>query len=332
MKRIYVNDQNEKSTSIEAMQAQAVYQKVVDFMQRVEEIRENPLHKSGEMLSKEDAVWGLNAGLNLRHSEPDGMYNDFYIDSSFVSLPLTVNDSVSMNDIAAAYSEIESSAGDILNEAPFQDKAIKFTFIEIGSDANQNLVLKCTTIVGERGEDPEPPFNYGDDWRYGNNYGMCDDPTYIEDAGDQICNFINANRYLYVQDEGKIVFYTNPVTIDIILANQVTEFLNPNDPFPADNDRDYLMFYVTEANCDECNLWNDWSCIEYDDMNFYYFGTTNVIYNKIPYLPQYWPDVQNKTFLHLGELNGTNGIDVNGIFYIHQIIEIRYATRWVIEK
>jgi len=332
--KIELTEKNGAVPADETEQTKAVYAKVVGFLQKVEEARENPLFKSGEMLHKEEAVWGLNAGFNLQQSKPDGMYNGFYVDSSFVSLPLTVNDSVSISDIADAYSAIESNALAILNDAPFQEKASKFTFIEVESDDNMHLALKCVTIVGEKGTDPEPPFAFGDDWRYGNDLGKCEDPYVIGDAGDTIGSHINANRYLYVHDEGKTVFYTNPVTIGSIEANEVPEFLNPNDPTPDDNYRDYLMFYVHEDNCAPGqNLWDDFSCIGYADMNFYYFGTTHVIYHKIPNLPQYWPAAHNKTFMHLGELHGTDREDqFEKDYYIHIIKNIRYAKRWVLEQ
>lgn len=99
-----------------------------------------------------------------------------------------------------------------------------------------------------------------------------------------------------------------------------------DDPYPADNDRDYLMFYAHQENG---NL-PDIACIESPDMNFYFFGTVDVIYNIIPNIYQ---SLEGKTFVDLSEIEGTNEYDGNWKeYYIHKIKDICYATRWVIEE
>ncbi|OQX76266.1 MAG: hypothetical protein B6D61_09065 [Bacteroidetes bacterium 4484_249] len=66
-------------------------------------------------------------------------------------------------------------------------------------------------------------------------------------------------------------------------------------------------------------------------MNFYYYGTTDVVYNKIPTMNQYWPEAYGKTFLHIDTIQGTNGFDIlNKEYYIHIIKQVRYADRWEI--
>ena len=318
----------DKQQTNDNKKAKLVYNKVINFLDKIMYIKENPGYKSGEQMSVDSALWNLNAGLNFAVCNPDEKYDNFYVDSAFVQLPVS-GDIVNLEDVVNTYIEIESSTDDILNAAPYQEKAAKFTFIEIKSSDNSNVLLKSTTIVGEKGTEPEePPFDEGNNWRYGNNLGMCNNPIIEYDAGDTIRDVINANRYLHVHDEGHVVLYSNPVTIENINGNHPI-FDNPNDPGtpinpdPYDNERDYLMFYAHEDNCSPVqNLWDDFSCIEYDDMNFYYYGTTNVIYNKIPAMPDYWPQAYGKTFMHLDTLHGTNGWDNNNKEYYIHIIKV----------
>ena len=234
-------------------EAKIVFNKVTKFIDKVKYIKENPDFKSGEELSVDSALWYLNAGFNFENSKPDDSYNSFYIDSSFVLLAFGQDAMISFDNIVAAYSYIEDTMNIIVNEAPFGEKEAKFTFIDIKSTDNSGVLLKNTTIVGERNSSSgEPPFNEGDDWLYGKNLGKCNTPD-EGDAAIEIGDAINANRHLYIDDEGKIVLYSNVVTIENVYAN-LPEFDNPNDPgTPAnpgayDNERDYIMFYVHEDN------------------------------------------------------------------------------------
>ena len=311
--------------------AKEVFAKIQDFNTKVNYIRENSGYKSGEDMSLDSALWNLNAGLNLVNSNPDIYYKGFYVDSAFTNLSV-VGGTVNLDDLAIAYFNIEDSASLIENAAPYDEKDIKFTFIDLKSNTDSTVLLKSTTIVGEKGIDPDgPPYAEGDNWRYGGEYGMCDNPNTEGDAAINLRDTINARRYLHVDDEGQTVFYTNPVVLHNILANYSSDFLNPNDQTANDNIRDYLMFYVHEDNLTgNQNLWDDFSCIEYDDMNYYYYGTSNVIYNKIPTMNQDWPQAYGKTFFHLDSLQGTDKKDILGkVYYIHIIKEIRYAQRWV---
>jgi hypothetical protein len=319
--------------------ALAVFNKITQFVDKVDYIQKNPNYKSGEQLTVDDALWNLNAGINLEISNPDEVYDEFYVDSVFVILPVS-GDLISMDDIVLAWSDIESGSAVIINNAPFDDKAVKFTLIEIEEQNNSEITLQSTTIIGQKGTAPESPFSEEDDWWFGNDNGLCYTPEGEVDAGDLICDAINANRSQYVNDEGKIVFYTNPILIGEIDANDSETFQNPNDPIIEDNIKDYLIFYEHQDFCEpETNLWDDYFCIEvmtgntyYNDMNFYYHGTTEVIYNKIPNAPNNIFGALGKTFIHIESLNGGDRYDESfDLYFSHRIENITYARRWVIE-
>ena len=307
------------------------YYKILDFKERVAYYKENPDYKSGGQMSIGEALWNYNALINFEHAIPDDAYKGFYRDSVFVVLPFVSGDSVSEGDVLAVYLEIEDGLEDIFNTAPFNNKTVKFNIIDVKSTNPSEILIRSMTVIGDDGESSTPPFGSEDDFYYGNNMGMCNGTgAFLYDAGDTICKWINATRYQHIDDEGKIVFYTNPVRIPNIDGNHPA-FDNPDDPGtpvdPAlyDNYRDYLMFYAHENNG---NL-SEVACIESPDMNFYFLGTTDAIYNIIPNIFQ---SLEGKTFMDLSEIDGTNDYNPDGEYYIHRLKNICYATRWVIEE
>ncbi len=326
------NKQDElKQTNINKNdEARIVFQKVTKFIDKVKYIKENPDFKSGEEVSVDSALWYLNAGFNFEMSAPDNVYNAFYVDSSLVLLPVGQEGLVHFNDIMTAYSLIEDTMNMILSDAPFDEKDKKFTFIEVKSVDNSNILLKNTTIIGEKGIDPGsdyPPFEEGNNWIYGNNLGKCDDPTLYYDAGDTLRDIINSRRPIYIHDEGHIVIYSNPVTITHINGNHIAFYNGTNT-----NNYNFLLFYVNENNCPPENpdcLDDYWYCLEYDELNNYYYSTSEAIYDVIPNSQQYWPEAYEKTFMHLDTLYGHNYQINQKEHRVHDIKYIHYAKRHV---
>jgi len=312
--------------------AQYYYNRILRFQDMVAEYKANPEYKSGGEMGVEDVLWYYNALINFENALPDAAYKGFYRDSVFVTLPVTLDDSVAVGQALAAYLEIEQGMAGIFAAAPFVNKSVKFIIVEVKSANSTEMLLRSTTIIGDDGEMATPPFGYGDDFYYGNNMGMCNGTGIFQyDAGDTICKWINSTRCLHVNDEGKIVFYLNPVRIENIYGNHPA-FDNPDDPgTPAnpsgyDNHRDYLLFYAHEDNG---NL-SEVACIGYADMNFYYSGTTTAIYNIIPNL---YLNLNGKTFVDVADIDGKNYFDSEEKeYYIHNIKNICYAERVVIEK
>jgi hypothetical protein len=157
-------------------EAKIVYGKIQNFLHKVNYIKENPEYKSGEVMALDSALWNLTAGFNLENSNPDAGYIDFYVDSAFTNLPVS-NGLVYLDDLVNTYSDIATTAGTTVNQAPFIEKDSKFTFIDVKSNDGTNVLLKSTTVVGQKGTGPNaPPYSVGNDWRYGNELGMCNDP------------------------------------------------------------------------------------------------------------------------------------------------------------
>jgi len=324
-------------------EAKILFNKITKFIDKVKYIKENFDLKSGEELSVDSTLWYLSAGFNLENSEPDGSYISFYRDSVFIQIPF-VNGFIDIKDIVNAYSLLEFNASQTLESAPFENKEQKFTYFIVKSLNDNNMTLKSTTVVGEKGVAEENPFGPGDYWWFGNDNGKCFEISDDVDAGDLICDAINENRPLHVPDEGKIIFYVNPVTVQgpINALSAPSYFINPNDETENDNILDYLLFYATQGNCNGCNMWDydEYYCIKvneggspyYNDMNFYYNSTTQAIYDLIPNKPGNTWGVHGKTFMDIEEIYGYDDSKQENTIFIHNLINITYATRIVIEE
>lgn len=311
-------------------EATLTYNDILSFKSKVTEFKSGQHFKSLEKMSVTDMIWNYNAVVNFDHSFVDDPYQNFIYDSAFISIGVDEQDSVSINDAIASYIELEKELESLLSEAPFTDKAIKFSFINISSINEDGITLKAETTIGNLGNKPKPPFVTGDDWIYGNNLGKCDGTPYYEDAADKICQAVNTYRYMHINDQGKIVFYVNPVNI-FINSDYITD-VNNSDLFDLtngldyDNYRDYRLFYA----CDQNDTISEVFCMQHNEMNFYYEQLEQLVYNIIPYKPQNWPEVYGKVFVNVYTLDGRYG-ENQGHLYFVQEPTITFAKRFVIE-
>ncbi|MCD4698208.1 MAG: hypothetical protein K8S16_18440 [Bacteroidales bacterium] len=269
----------------------AVYNKIMDFKKKVDYIKENPGYKSGETMTVEEAQWNLDASFNFTYSFVFESFSELYTDSVFVEVSLA-GDLINLDDTSVAYFEMYDKVHDVYEIAPGDNKDLYVSNTEIKNISSETVTFKTTATIGERGAPPEEqPFVEGDDWKYGDELGYCFPPPFSdEDAAIKIAEFTNTYRYLYIQDEGTgwHAYYTNPdppATVPVFAWNPL--FKNDN---PLDNYRDYKMMCqnITYGPLEECIYW--------EEMNYYYFGTHEVIYTIIPDHPGSWPEVQGQTF------------------------------------
>jgi hypothetical protein len=155
----------------------------------------------------------------------------------------------------------------------------------------------------------------------------------VRDGADEIRDKIEERRHHFIDDEGVIVFYINPVEIildkDDIDNNPLLDLTNGQG---YDNERDYRIFYAHEDNCPTGTSLEDFECIEYDDMNFYLFEMEDLIYDIIPNEPTYWPEAEDYTFVRFNTIEGTMEQDNEEKYYLIHKPEIIFADRKTIER
>jgi hypothetical protein len=239
-------------------------------------VREHTHLKSGEVISKEEARWNLETLFNATYGFPDLTYRKTVTDTALLYLPIDASGNALLEDVVAVYDEILSLITGFYIEANFEEKGFLFMQLSSGDVANGQLEIRLEAVTGARTNLPDnppqiwKPFIEGDYWWYGELYGKCEyDPIYFgTDAAKEIAHFLNTNRHVPPPPpNGYRYIYIN----DEILERFGDEYLDP--------DGNYLIYYIEQA---DGNFSYDDKCLDYEELNFYYFGQKEVIYNIIP--------------------------------------------------
>ncbi|MBM3435457.1 MAG: hypothetical protein FJY07_04460 [Bacteroidetes bacterium] len=325
-----ISQQKVKSNDPEAIKA---YNRIIDFKSKVAFFKENPAYKSGELISLDSLLWDFNAALNFDYSKVDDPYKQFYSETVFSELTITTDNFIDIYEALSAYLEIETEIQNTLEAAPFNEKAVQFTFVKVENIEEQTLTLRSSIAVGEKGTDGTGPFSSDQDWMYGDNYGMCSGQYYgIMDGGDAIETMVETRRHLFINDQGINVIYVNPVQIildkDDIDNNPILDLTNGQG---YDNTRDYRIFYAHSSNCPQGTTLEDFECIYDGNMNFYNNQMEYLIYNMIPNNTMYWPQADHKKFVRFNQIDGRMLSDENDDPYLIHIPYIIFADRKIIE-
>ncbi|MCF8405522.1 MAG: hypothetical protein K9H58_16370 [Bacteroidales bacterium] len=312
----------------------------MDFKKKIGYIRENPHYKSGETMTVEEAKYYLDAAFNLTYSFPMESFEDFNTQTFTVTLPKT-DDQVSLEDVSAAYYDLKAQTLVIYNATEGEVKELYVSHMQILNNTSAEVVFETSATIGSRGiELPPPiptewgPFEEGDDWMYGEKLGDCygnweDD----YDAATEICSATNTYRYKYIQDEGPgwVAFYTEPSAIGIatVFDDEVQADLlaNPNDD-ETDNYEDYYLLYQVT---DPTNNLDVHTCIEWEEMNYYYHGTHKVIYQIIQENYNVYGVHASLTFLNCEMIEGKhyNGTAEDPDEAYHRVLAL-YKTRHIL--
>ncbi|MCD4698323.1 MAG: hypothetical protein K8S16_19015 [Bacteroidales bacterium] len=309
-----------------------VYNSIMNFKKKVDYIKENPGYKSGETISIDSAQWYLDATFNFTYSFIFESFVGFHTDSVFFDVPVN-GGLLSLDDVGVAYFEMYDKHYEIYENIPGENKDLYISTTQIKDVSATSVTFKSTATFGERGAPPEEqPFVEGDNWMWGELAGLCPQSDPLEDAATKIAGATMLYRNLYMQDigDGWHAFYTDPShTVYAFAENELWREENP-----LDNYHDYLMFYAHKDNCPPpppVITIEDFMCIEWEDMNWYYFGMNDIIYTIIPDNPEIWPDVQGKTFTDIS-MAGNKNSDINGIIDLYHEANITYRTRWIIAE
>lgn len=229
--------------------------------------------KSGETIEIDSAIWNLESSINYTYCGHDFNYKPLPLDSLFYEIPLTTDGQALESDVDSIYSQIISDLTVIFDNIEADTKHMVFSDIEeIGFNrSGTSTSIIVTTSFGINPLFIYGSFDEGDDWMFGNNLGMCDDPTIESDAAEEIEYKLNnpENPPVFEGTE----YFTNPVPR--YLANE--DWPNPDDDV-LDNWYDYLVFYNETDYYPE----NYHECLEYEEMNFYLAGAATVINTFYP--------------------------------------------------
>jgi hypothetical protein len=216
---------------------------------------------------------------------------------------------IDLDNLISAFYEMKDKTLDIYNATQGEEKELYVSYIEISSNTSNEVTFKVTATIGSKSTEPPPPepsqdgpFEEGDDWMYGvynNHLGDCSAGGGIwwgvTDAAEELEDFLNYYRKKHdTIGPGLIAYYTEPTDIVYVdvkdgMGIYSDLLINPNDD-EIDNYRDYLALYQNKQ-VDDIH-----TCIQWDEMNFYYFGVTKILYEIIQENPDIFNVHQNLSF------------------------------------
>ena len=246
-------------------QMQAEIDRIVGFMKQVEIRKANPGMKSAETMTLDEAVNNIVDLFNVTYTEPMAYYTESERHEFTLSVALTADGKVLVDDVVAAYEQALANAREAYHGSTLPDKAYQRLMVTCTPQRDGTADLKFDGKYGTRTDQPEPPkphidgpFSVGDDWQCGGPYtGKCDDTIVPGDAAEKL----NEQLFIRISED-----------YPVAPAGKRTVFIN-EFPFEFSGSEYPGVFYTEDLNE---------TCIGWMYMNDYYAGEVNHIYRTVP--------------------------------------------------
>ena len=263
--------------AIETRQDKTTLDRIMDFKQQLETVKEVHDEKDVSYMSIADAVWNLEALFNLTYAYPDDYYAQTVCRDTTLYLPICANDSVLMNDLSVFYDKLFETVQDIYRNIELDDKQFLILDLEAGQRNGSQLSIVIHTVQGSVETTPSTPtppaypwpgpFEEGVSWFYGENGGNSNYQFFnVMDAADTLSRVLNA-RLVSVAPEGYLYYYTNVKMKELGVGQHCTY---SNSQYPDLGP--YCEFY--KENPTGNDFW-----LNSDQMNFHYFGERYLVLN-----------------------------------------------------
>ena len=227
--------------------------------------------KSGVTISLAEAIWNIENLFNLTYAKPEDAYSEI---SEFVFslyLPIDAQGNVLETDLFCLYEQVKAMARTNYANTDFVNKGFLFMTVELGEQIDGFARIDFCGKAGERSDHPiwhyhdtamyMGPFTPEDYWEYKRGWGKCDGTNQDSGADDQIETRLQEyiSSLLAVSEVGRRPVFLNRVNI-IFDGSSVPSY----------------AFYRTNV---------DATCIDYNNMNYYYGRERRYIVDILPNEP-----------------------------------------------
>ena len=307
---------NAKDQSIELTEEnQAFINRLIDFNEKVEYLKQNPDYKSGEKIDATEAVQCMEDLFNASYGFPDEQYGNTKADTTIIQIAVDNNEEVLMDDVVAKYDEITNLVTQYYYNCGFAEKGFLLLDLEKGEIANNQLEVCVRSVTGEKDENWEP-FGPDDNWWFGYDKGDCN-LNGDGDAAVKIQEAIMAHKLIISPPYGYRFGYSD--------YEQISLFGHEY----KDESGEYLIFYIEDTTGNFS--WED-KCLhlvgDENELNFHFFGEREVIDWL---LPNDLNKPYNWTFMEcLIEGKEEGNPHANDIPCIHHNNDLTYALRYLI--
>lgn len=301
---------------------QQVNKTIKQFRQTIAFYHENPNFKSGETVSADSALWLLEATINYSHAFPNEYYDQFKVDSAYITVPKNLGGTISVDALVQKYDELKAEVTTLYYSSGFENKGLVVVDLKESSQNATEITILAETITGDKGNEPPPvppvlggPFEAGDNWWFGDEGGLCiENEGEGSDAATELFNEI-VNE---IPDPAGNYYFINHADYDIEGGNSSIRRDGWNDP--EDNHVDYLLFYAS-TSVGTCG--SDTLCVEWTEMNTYYSYLKLLIFS---YLPEHEPLLYGKSIEEVFDVDGYSEYDaLNDVFKYKHLLKTKFG-------
>ena len=259
-----------------------VKDRILHFVEKVEESKSLVRTRDNTPpLSIEEAIWGAEAVLSVYYTNIENRFEKTNFSSSTVTVPL-VDGLVEDSDLSVFYLAVWQEMQNHLDAIPWSNKQLSMIDLELGIMTNNQASIIVNTSVGKKTQQvlAPPYFEDGDDWQGGGTAGEghCDGTNLESNAAKEFTKVINLHyrkdHPLVLPDDlpyyGWYVVGSYDVTTIVTDGGSYPDLIVPGN---SDNYRDYTFFQLWPTNPN----FEQYKCIDWETMNFYYDGLVDRI-------------------------------------------------------
>jgi hypothetical protein len=184
---------SDKTTNESLTENQIILERIKNFINEVDKIRENPDSKNTYEIEVEEAIWDIEAALNYTSTNAHIKENSDISAIKFIKNMPTVNGKVNMIDLINIYDSFKIKIDSIVKNNRNVQIFVADVYVkeDNGKDILLGLSLGLSTSLSNSKN------NYLDalqhNWYYGIGGGRCDGTAPGHDAASVIRNYLNAS-------------------------------------------------------------------------------------------------------------------------------------------
>ncbi len=263
------DESNSKKQEIKMSEEDISFQNnLVQFMSKVNYIRENPAYKSGELIDANESIQYMETLFNATYSFNEEQYGKTKTDKTTIQIMVNNSDEVLLDDVVDTFEEIIDIVTAYYYACDFTQKGFLLLDLQRGETTDNQVDILLRSVIGEKDSDWNP-FGPNDNWWYGHKKGDCE---WIigngdVDAATKIQDALMAYKPLVSPPPGYRFVYDNYEVIELF-GHEYSNDMGEKLIFYKDNETGIFT-------------WNE-KCLDPDEMNFHFYGEREVIYNILP--------------------------------------------------
>ncbi len=222
----------EKLPQSSVPQKSAIVEKITDFRNKIDRVRDNSYTRSGnDNVTVDSAIWYLEAITNYTYSDPAYEYSQILEDSAIVSLPVT-NGLIDIANVQIAYDSLIQALATYNSNIEAANKRLLTTGVVLREEATRSDEVSLKMYYSF-GTDTEVDNAASFSWRWAFGLGQCPGGSELPPPNDA------AKRIAW---RANLTLPTPPA--NVIYVDLSTEIVKPEDVI--DENGVHMLYYKKE--------------------------------------------------------------------------------------